>query len=68
MAVKFRLPNEIAKRKNRVPISARLDNEIKVLLEDAAKSAKLSLGELIESVLEDYSEHLKSNYSKAKSK
>lgn len=66
MAAKFKHPSEYPKKKNRVPISSRLDSKIKSALEDAAKKSGLSFGELIENVLEDYHQFLIS--SKARSK
>lgn len=68
MSVKFKLPSEYPKKKNRVPISARLDKEIKTALEGAAKKDGLSFGELIEGVLEDYHKFLIENSSRARRK
>lgn len=68
MANKFSHPSEYQKKKNRVPISARLDRDIKTELSNAAKSAGLTFGELIENVLEEYSNYLKSNPAKARRK
>lgn len=58
MAKKFRPPSEFTKKKARVPISARLDKEVKKYLEKEAKTEGLSFGELVENVLEDYSKYL----------
>jgi hypothetical protein len=66
MAAKFKHPSEYPKKKNRVPISARLDSEIKTALEDAAKKGGLSFAELIENVLEDYHQFLKSSKARGK--
>ena len=60
MASKFRQPKEFPKKKARVPISARLDKDVKTSLEKAAKGVGLTFGELIENVLEDYSKYLAS--------
>lgn len=61
MAKKFRTPDKYPKKKARVPISARLDKEIKSSLEKVAKKEGLSFGELIEYVLEDYNDFLNSS-------
>ena len=68
MTTKFRHPDEYSKKKNRVPISARLDKELKATLETVAKKAGYSFGELVENVLEDYLNFLNSNTAKGRKK
>lgn len=61
MSRKFRLPNEIdLNQPKRVPVAARINEQTKLNLEEAAKKKKgLSLATLIEAVLEDYVQYLK---------
>jgi uncharacterized protein (DUF1778 family) len=60
MANKFRLPIEMhSDSKQRVPISARLEKSTRDFLKKAATKEGLSLSELVENILEDYSKFLK---------
>ncbi len=66
MATKFRHPSEYPKKKSRVPISARLDKDVKIALTAAAKNVDQTFSELIENVLEDYYRFLNSSSTKAR--
>lgn len=55
---KYRRPSEMKPTEDRVPVSTRLRSSLKAKLSKEAKAVDLSLAELIENVLEDYSEFL----------
>jgi hypothetical protein len=48
------MPKEMASRKDRVAVSARVLTTTKEALEKAAKEGDLTLAEMISNVLEDY--------------
>ena len=54
----FKYPHEMRKRDQRTPISSRVKTSTKEALEAAAKANKLSLGEIISNVLDDYAQWL----------
>ena len=56
---KFRRAKEVPKAEERLPLSCRVPKSVKELLEKEAKSGNLSLGELVEAILQDYVKFLK---------
>ena len=56
---RFRRPEQMSSRKDRVPLSTRVTTDTQEALADAAKKAKLSVAEFVANVLDDYVKWLK---------
>jgi hypothetical protein len=56
---KFRKPSEMTPNETRVPVSARIRESLRNDLAKMAKAHKLSLGELMENILEDYGKFIR---------
>jgi len=63
---KFRHPKDMNSRKDRVPLSTRVLQETKALLEEAADAHELSIAELTSNILDDYANWLRSEGLKKK--
>ena len=63
---KFRHPEEMQSRKERMPLSTRVMTSTFEVLSEAATLSELSLAELVANILDDYASWLKSEGSKRK--